>query len=74
MGDDLIYNLILYDLDGNVVLQGNYTPEIIEEVTDPLPPSGFIDKPINDYTPTEAYLFGIFVFIVVACVIKLFSK
>lgn len=74
MSEELTYNLVLYDLEGNLIFQGNYTPEIIEEVTEPLSPGGFIDKPINDYTPSEAYLFGIFVFIVVACVIKLFSK
>lgn len=74
MSEELTYNLVLYDLEGNVVFQGNYMPDLIEEAEVLLPPSGFIDKPINDYTPTEAYLFGIFVFIVVACVIKLFSK
>lgn len=74
MDNDLTYNLVLYDLEGNVVFQGNYMPDLVDEAVAALPPSGFIDKPINDYTPTEAYLFGIFVFIVVACVIKLFSK
>ena len=74
MDNDLTYNLVLYDLEGNVVFQGNYMPDLTDEAVVSLPPLGFIDKPINDYTPSEAYLFGIFVFIVVACVIKLFSK
>ena len=66
------YNIVLYDGEGNIVYQGNYT-EVVTGEGEPLP-SGFIDKPINDYTPTEAYLFGIFVTITIVIVVKIFSK